>query len=191
MNRTLNLGLAAALGIGMVGIVPQAIAIQLADGTVYFERPPSLIDTSTNRSTASTAGGTYYFTLEVPDNAGEPLKAVAIAPESGNSASQRIRYRTDRTTAFEGTRRSQGETLAIQTTAYDEETQTLTVEFEPAVPPGTTVTLAIRPDRNPLRDGVYLFGVTAYPPGEQAHGQFLGYGRLHFYQPDYWRPFWR
>lgn len=29
--------------------------------------------------------------------------------------------------------------------------------------------------------GVYLFGVTAFPAGEKSHGQFIGFGRLHFY----------
>ncbi|HEY9294790.1 MAG TPA: DUF2808 domain-containing protein [Phormidium sp.] len=41
--------------------------------------------------------------------------------------------------------------------------------------------MALDPVRNPCFSGVYLFGVTAFPQGEKAHGQFLGFGRFHFY----------
>jgi len=38
--------------------------------------------------------------------------------------------------------------------------------------------------RNPCYGGAYLFGLTAFPQGEVPHGQFLGYGRIHFYQGE-------
>jgi hypothetical protein len=186
MDRSLTLSLAIALGLS---IMPAGQALEV-NGTVYFERPPSLGDVSTTRSTTLAAGSTYYVTLDVPSNAGEPLHTVTITQENGSSASQRIRFQGDRTTAFTGSRRQRGDAIAIQSAIYDEDSHSLTVTFEPAVPPGTTVTLALRPTRNPRLDGVYLLGITAYPPGDPAHGQFLGYGRLHFYQPDYRRRFW-
>jgi Protein of unknown function (DUF2808) len=55
------------------------------------------------------------------------------------------------------------------------------VQFNPPVQPGRKVTIALSPQRNPAYSGVYLFGVTAFPTGEKSHGQFLGFGRLHFY----------
>ncbi|MEO0844697.1 MAG: DUF2808 domain-containing protein, partial [Cyanobacteria bacterium J06643_5] len=60
--------------------------------------------------------------------------------------------------------------------------KTVSVIFNPAVEPGKTVTIALKPVRNPSTEGIYLFGVTAFPEGEKSHGQFLGYGRLHFYR---------
>ena len=48
------------------------------------------------------------------------------------------------------------------------------IEFDRPVPPGSTVTVALKAKRNPTWDGVYLFGVTAYPPGENSQGLFLG-----------------
>lgn len=57
------------------------------------------------------------------------------------------------------------------------------MSFDPPVPPATTVTLRLRPERNPRISGIYLFGVTAYPTAAKR-GQFLGYGRLHFYDRD-------
>jgi hypothetical protein len=178
---------AAVVAVGAVS--SQAIAVQLADGMTYFERPPSLLDATSNRDTVARAGGTYYFTLDVPENAGEPLGQVAIAQYQGNSSRQRVEFEADETTAFQGTRSDRGEGIRVSAANFDDETRTLSVIFEPAIAPGTTVTVAARPERNPRSEGVYLFGVTAYPEGVDPYGQFLGYGRFHFYSPDaYW---WR
>ncbi len=48
--------------------------------------------------------------------------------------------------------------------------------------PGTKITIGLKAQQNPQRGGVYLFGVTAFAIGEKPHGQFLGFGRLQFYQ---------
>nr|WP_277883373.1 DUF2808 domain-containing protein [Nostoc flagelliforme] len=47
--------------------------------------------------------------------------------------------------------------------------------------PGNTVTIALAVRRNPIGSGVYQFGVTAYPDGENSLGQLLGYGHINFY----------
>lgn len=57
----------------------------------------------------------------------------------------------------------------------------VTVAFNPPVQPGKTVTVALRAKKNPTGGGIYLFGIKAFPGGENSYGQFLGYGRLHFY----------
>ena len=62
--------------------------------------------------------------------------------------------------------------------------KTVSLIFDRGVEPGETITIALKPIRNPSVEGVYLFGVTAFPRAEEAHGQFLGYGRLHFYRND-------
>ena len=115
----------------------------------------------------------------MPQNAGEPLQRVTFSQTQG---SQLIRFDLKHTSAFEGTQDHEGSKLALEPPAKGaRQTQTVTVTFDPPVTPGKTVTIALRTDRNPLYDGIYLFGVTAFPPGEQASGQFLGYGRLQFY----------
>lgn len=57
-----------------------------------------------------------------------------------------------------------------------------TVIFETPVEPGNTVLIAIKPQRNPSTGGVYLFGVTAYPTGENSSGLYLGSGRIRISQ---------
>lgn len=175
----LTLTLIASLVVG--AIAPLAQAVRLADGTVHFVSPPRLDGASTTRSVEFVRGATYYFTLQIPDNAGEPLGRVLIQQRDGESNARRIAFDAEETIAFIGTRRNRDESVAIAAATYDDATQSVSVTFATPVPAGTTVTVGLKPDRNPRTDGVYLFGVTAYPAGEPAYGQFLGYGRLHFY----------
>lgn len=153
-------------------------AIQLADGTVYFVQPPRLAEATTTFNGVNMWGATYYFTLTLPKTAGEPLQKVTINQREGG---YNIRYDLEDTRAFVGTRRDKGAKLTLGEVTRNRETQTVSVTFDPPVPPGKIVTIGLRPVRNPMFSGIYLFGVTAFPIGEKSHGQFLGFGRLHFY----------
>jgi hypothetical protein len=161
-----------------------AQAIQLQDGTVYFAHPPTLKNAVTTERRVTSSGATYYFTLDLPEDAGEPLQRIVINQKDGSTYNRLVKYRTEDTRAFTGTYRQRGEALPVQQTTFDQATQTVTVTFDAPVPPGTTVTIGLRPQRNPQMDGIYLFGVTAFPQGEKSYGQFIGYGRLQFDAPS-------
>ncbi len=124
-------------------------------------------------------GATYYFTILVPENAGEPLQRVTIAQVEGVDD---IRYQLEETSAFEGASGNKGQRLALGEVTANRETRTVSVTLSQPVPPGKTVTIGLNPVRNPFDDGIYLFGVTAFPAGEKAHGLYLGVGRLQFYR---------
>lgn len=162
---------------GVVGHL--ASAVQLADGTVYFVQPPRLLSATSTFNETDVWGATYYFTVSTPENAGEPLRRVTINQHEGG---EDIEYSLKETRAFEGTRRDKGAAISLGEVTKERNTQTISVAFEPPVPPGKTVTISLSPKRNPSVSGVYLFGVTAFPPGEKVHGQFLGFGRLHFHR---------
>ena len=180
-----GLGVSAALTLGVLAsplsLHSQAVELR---GQVYFDSPPTLVDAVTTERRTSSSGATYYFTLSVPENAGEPLQRVVIAQQNGSNSTREVRYKTEDTRAFIGTPRNRDAALTVGDTAFDRDTQTVTVTFDQPVQPGQTVTIGLRPRHNPIIDGIYLFGVTAYPAGENAYGQFLGYGRLNFDRPD-------
>jgi Protein of unknown function (DUF2808) len=154
----------------------------------FFLSSPRLVGAEATFNRILSPNAIYFFTLSVPAEAGSGLQRIEIAQRESSSQLRRIQYRTDDTTAFVGTPEDRGVELTIAETSFDRDSQTLSVRFDPPVPPGTTVTLRLRPRRNPRLSGVYLFGVTAYPTGPADRGQFLGYGRLHFYENDS-RPF--
>ena len=151
-------------------------AIQLRDGTVYFAQPPSLTYTATTYNDVYVWGATYYFTVSLPDNAGEPLQKITINQHEGVDD---IKFELKKSYAFEGTRSNEKQKLQLTDVSRDK--KTISITFNPPVSPGKTITIGLKPVQNPTVSGVYLFGVTAFPAGDKSHGQFLGYGRLQFY----------
>ncbi|MCL6435819.1 MAG: DUF2808 domain-containing protein [Leptolyngbyaceae cyanobacterium HOT.MB2.61] len=161
---------------GVVNIPGQAV--QLSDGTVAFTGAPRLEGASASQSAAYFWGSWYSFTITLPENAGEPLQKVAISQEDNVSYAH---FDLRKTEAYEGTRRRSGRRLPIQDVTLDPNKRLITVLFDPPVSPGKTITIELYADRNPYAGGVYLYGVTAFPAGEKARGQFLGFGRIHIY----------
>jgi hypothetical protein len=170
------------VGVGIFSL-PQLAAngVTLGSGAIAFEQPPRLVSASTPYNEASVSNTTYYFTVEVPANAGESLQQVTFTQVSGI---EKIDFNQNDTAAFLGTRDRRSEKLDINAVTSNDK-QNFTVNFAQPIPPGQTVTIALRTYRNPSSDGVYLFGVKAFPSGEQKIGQFLGVGRLQFYQDTY------
>lgn len=152
-------------------------AVTLPNGQTAFDAPPHLIKAESSYS-SSNLPSTYFFTLRIPDNAGEPLKAVKIVQRENLDT---IRYQSNATQAFRGNRWAQGPQLSLAAIGGPTETGEMVVEFDPPVQPGKTVTVALKAKQNPTFGGVYQFGVTAYPAGKRGIGQFLGYARLNFY----------
>lgn len=161
--------------------MPAAMAIQLANGKVYFAHPPRLVSATTTFKETNVWSSRYYFTVEIPADAGEALQTVNIVQTQG---ADQIRFNLKETRAFSGKSAKRGEKLTLQSVTGDPDTGIISVNFDPSVAAGTTVTIELHPYENPRYSGVYLFGVTAFPAGEQPQGQFLGYGRLHFYSPS-------
>ena len=157
----------------------QTLAIRLADGTVYFAQPPSLVEAITIYRNPSVPS-TYYFTLSLPENAGEPLQRVTFTQKEGI---EEIKFNLKRTQAEAETLSDSEQRLTLGEVTRDRKTQTVSVSFNPPVPPGRTIKIGLRSVSNPVSGGIYLFGVKAFPAGEKSHGQFLGFGRLQFSLP--------
>lgn len=172
------LGTLLIVSSGMWSLPHVANAVTLGNGEVAFTQPPRLVSTSTPYQNLGIPNPTYYFTVEVPATAGEPLQKLTFTQRSGT---ENIEFEPQETIAFTGTRHRKGQNLAVKTVTSNGERPTVTVTFDSPVLPGQTVTIGLRPDSNPFYDGVYLFDVTAFPSGKQTAGQSLGVGRLQFY----------
>jgi hypothetical protein len=159
---------------GAIALPTQAVQLR---GITYFTSPPRLLDAATTQNSIYAWSATYYFTLDVPANAGEPLQKVTIAQQESPDT---VRFNLKDTEAFEGGR--SGTKLSLGDVTSDRPSRTVTVNFNPPVQPGRRVTIALAPYRNPSIGGVYLFGVTAFPAGEPSYGQFLGFGRISIYE---------
>jgi hypothetical protein len=180
-NQLKTLGLIAGL---LINFSPVALAFQSPDGRVTFDKSPRLLDAFTTFDNVWVWGAKYYFIINLPEDIGEPLKTVVIQQRQGLET---IRFRLERTIAFEGQPRRKGENITIESVISDPETDSITIVFDQAVLPGRNVTIGLEPARNPYYSGIYLFGVTAFPLGEEPLGLYLGVGRLQFYRRnDLW-----
>lgn len=154
-------------------------AVQLSDGSTMFTSPPRLVSFTTTDNVAGKRHATYYATIDLLPEAGEPLQTVTVTLIEGRFT--RLDYALDDIEVFEGDRYNRGPRYAIATATYDEDAQTLTIELDPAVLPGRTITLALTPTRNPSQAGVYLFEIAAAPEGDNPVFQRAGTGRLNIY----------
>jgi Protein of unknown function (DUF2808) len=169
-----------AMSISLVSI--PAAAVRFADGTVQFAGVPRLGKVSTTDNQTWAWSATYWFNLQIPEDASEPLGRVSLKQEEGVDA---VEFNLKRTYAYLNGDRTQTMTVEAVRTTPD----TLDLTFTPPIPPGSNLTIGLRPYTNPRTGGVYLFGVTTAPVGEKVRGQFIGYGRLQFYERSFWPRF--
>jgi Protein of unknown function (DUF2808) len=161
------------------GAVAQA---SLAQAVVAFSAPPQLVAATTSRNLVSERNATYYLTLDLPAGANVGLQSVQVRLSEGHDSI--FRFNPEDTLAFEGNRGSRGALLPLGEVTQSRPDKSISLRFETPVAPGRQVTIALRPERNPRFEGVYLFEVTAYPAGEQVESHFAGYARLQFYEND-------
>lgn len=180
--RSLKAGLfgTAALAVGLwlpanlVGLPVRAV--EIGGGQTSFVESPHLIQATATHTNAN-APSTYEFTIQVPEGAGEPLKAVTIAQKENVEG---IKFDVSESRAYIA-----GDSqvaLASIGGSEVEGSNEITIVFDKPVEQGKTVTVALEAKQNPQFGGVYLFGITAYPPGENSPGLYLGVARLHFSQ---------
>ncbi|WP_404790684.1 DUF2808 domain-containing protein [Altericista sp. CCNU0014] len=165
-------------------------AVSLSNGRAAFDHAPRLVRASTNFQETRVSGTTHQFTIAVPEDAGESLKAVTISQPSNL---ERIDYEVNQSKAFAGDlfrkgssdRIARGTEIPLASIGGPQSADgEVTIVFDRPVPPGKAVTVELTSQKNPDWDGVYLFGITAYPEGEKSPGLFLGYGRLNFHGPE-------
>ncbi|MEM6254300.1 MAG: DUF2808 domain-containing protein [Cyanobacteria bacterium P01_D01_bin.156] len=179
----MGLGLLATFGAVMPWQLSQkAEAVELADGTTAFLRPPQFLDAFTTNDHAMRRNATYFFTLDLPEDADAPLQSMIIAPQNLTHYLQP--YRIDETVAFASAANGAKNELELGDVVVDDDTQAVTVEFSPPVSPGQQVTVGLRPQRNPRLGAIYVFRVTAVPEGDQPQSHIAGHGRLSFTRND-------
>lgn len=163
-----------------IQVKPQAANSSIEQaGRTFFSHPPLLMRVAAPQTGAETPS-TYEFTLTVPKDAGQPLKAVTIAQATNVET---VKFDVSNSKAFVGDRLTARSQIPLASVGGEQPANPgeATIVFAQPVQPGDTVTVALAVQQNPQWGGVYEFGVTAYPDGNNGLGQFLGYGRINFY----------
>jgi len=179
-NKNSLLAGSLALALLLPNSLLSARAFDLGDGRTVFEKSPVLIRSAASHPIASSRS-TYHFTIEVPLDAGEALNAVRISPKE---SPEKIDFDVGLSKAFLGDSFAGGTDLSLADIGGSQinDSNEVTIVFDEPVEPGNTVTVSLKAKKNPSMGGIYLFGVTAFPEGENSPGLYLGSGRLHFYK---------
>jgi hypothetical protein len=154
---------------------------------VVSAQPARLLSATTTYNQISAWEATYYLTLTVPASATEALQQVALTQIQGLEA---ISFNSQESFAFEEkaetTNKSalRGEKLGITLANSENKPQTVIVTFEQPVAPGKTITIGLKPFRNPMYDGMYQFQVQTLSTGKSTHNPIIGTARLQFYGID-------
>ncbi len=169
-------------------LTPSAQAVQLR-GKTHFVQLPMLLGAETTVNRIYAWNATYYFALALPQNMGEPLQKLEISQTEGFD---KVDFYINETIAY--LQSPSGDRIAVASKteilpSQDRDRPKVTITFDPPIPASnelnSKLVVGLRPVRNPRYDGVYLFGVTALPQGDRPNPQFLGYGRLSFYDLRY------
>jgi hypothetical protein len=175
----LSLFKAAMFGLGTVFlsslIAQSAIYAQINEGQSFFERSPRITRSATSFRNPGVLAN-YSVTINLPKDAKQSLKSVAIAQQPNL---EKIVFYSDKTTAYLGEKKSDREIpIKVETAKAGE----AVILLEKSLEPGQTITISLKA-RNPYYGGIYQFGVTAFPVGNQTQGIYIGLMRLHFSQP--------
>ncbi|MBW4565623.1 MAG: DUF2808 domain-containing protein [Mojavia pulchra JT2-VF2] len=166
-------------------LVSTGLCLLSVPGTyaVVSAQPARLLSAITNYNEVSAWEATYYFTLTVPASATDSLQQVALTQIQGLEA---ISFNPQESFAFEGnidtanlSRR--GQKLGITLANSENKSRSVIVTFDKPVAPGQTITIGLKPHRNPLYDGVYQFQVQTISTGQSTYNPIIGTARLQFY----------
>ncbi len=145
---------------------------------IAFVGIPRLIESTTTQKQAKTPS-TYYFTINIPENAGISLQKIQFTQTNGSDFLGKDIYKIS---GFEETRKNRGSEVPVSLVENNRDTRTIIVSLDQPISPGKTITIALHTHRNPI-DGVYQLRVTGFPNGENVREASLGIARFHIYAP--------
>ena len=172
----------AALSLLLATTPPAARALELG-GRTQFVRAPWKVALTSYTTNVGQSPAEYFFTLSLDGQAGASLGGLTIQQIRG--ADWQFPFAVERTRAFLGVPRREGRQIHVQA-SFEPAARRFSLSFPEPVPPGTTVTVSLRPWFNPVQADTYLFQVSAIPSGPNPLPSPVGVGTLRIYQPDDW-----
>jgi hypothetical protein len=167
----------AAASILIVSALNQpSSAIESTQGSSSFKSTPYLSPLSAI-NTEIGGSATYSFEIKVPEGAGASLQAVRVSQTSGVNI---ISFENSQSRAYLGNRVAKAQSIPLAQVGGGKEETGVLIPFETPVPPGNTVTITLQVERNPRVQGIYQFGVTAFPVGDSNNGIYLGTERVNY-----------
>ncbi|WP_308254611.1 DUF2808 domain-containing protein [Geminocystis sp. GBBB08] len=154
--------------------LPLTLASVSATEINFFRASPRLTR-SVATFTLPDVVSTYIFEIEIPENVGNNVQKIVINQQKNFET---ITFFPDDTRVFILTQNKQSLDVNSTLNVTNDKNEIIINLLQPAKP-GEKLRLTIRA-RNPLYGGIYQFGVTIYPEGNNPQSLYLGIGRFHF-----------
>ncbi|MGV0027191.1 DUF2808 domain-containing protein [Phormidesmis priestleyi] len=125
---------------------------------------------------------TYSIAMTLPNRANNSFSRLSFSftkPDQENEVAP-VYLNSMATTAFVGNSSEPGAAIAVESSWIDE-TGTVWVEFNSAVPANTPLTVVFK-TRKPLSVGLYQYSIAAYPTAKSSGAVFVGNGILNIAQ---------
>lgn len=158
-----------------VATTAASLLIGLGEGAMSLDLQSISFDHAPRLSRVAIANQKAYFTVTIPENAGEELAKLSFSDLAQEGT--RLPFNLENTQAFLGTRAS-GQSIELSD-AWVDETGVVWVEFAPTLAPGTTFTVVLEVEKN-APSGEHEYGIAAYPEPENSVPAFVGDGTLTF-----------
>ena len=164
------------LGIGVLSLLAQGPGWTLElNGQSFFTQPPWRVEFTNYDWHVDAGGPEYYFTVALAENAGAHLGGLVITQTSGSD--QTFWIDPKETSAFFGRPRHEGDAIPVEA-QFHEQKRSMRVDFPDPPPPGSTLTVVLRPPNNPSLNDIYLFAVEALPAGPKTSAAPLDIARM-------------
>ena len=164
------------LGICVLSLLAQGPGWTLElNGQSFFTQPPWRVEFTNYDWHVDAGGPEYYFTVALAENAGAHLGGLVITQTSGSD--QTFWIDPKETSAFFGRPRHEGDAIPVEA-QFHEQKRSMRVDFPDPPPPGSTLTVVLRPPNNPSLNDIYLFAVEALPAGANPSAASLGFARM-------------
>jgi hypothetical protein len=160
----------------------QAAAVEIR-GSTYFVKAPFQLSLITYSSNISQPWPEYYLTIPMPEEAGAALGALEVRQIGG--ADWQFDFDASRTRAFIGKPRREGRPVPVEA-SFDQARRQFLIRFPQPPVAGETLTVVLRPVRNPIVADTYLYTVRAFPVGPKPVASPVGVGRVRIYTPDWY-----
>ena len=132
-------------------------------------------DSSDQAARPTASDRTYSFTMTLPDHPGKRFSKLSFTELSQDNKTGWLPFDLSQTKAFMGTS-TVGSAVDIKDVWIDE-TGTFWIEFNAALPPKTTLTVAFKAKPS-LPGKIYRYGVAAYPNNQRPVAVFVGNGSV-------------
>ena len=140
---------------------------------IQFVQPPRLLKATTTEKTTNQLGARYFFTIEVPPNAGASLEQIDFILKLGTNFP---RFTAKGAKVFAG-KSKRGRNVPVQMVVSDPSSRTVTVTLAEPIQPGQTSTVMLKTVKNPSI-GTYQYELRGHAKESQSKGQYIGLGRI-------------